>query len=137
MLFRPSCPATLCAGLYLQHLLPGYPPRYALASFKRRPRDGLWAAQALVPGDSLRDLSLVACLLGAGLVRGGLGELEPQDRTTPGYLRISYETMQARLEGLRLSLGLSLLGVVITTAGSLHRCAAQLPFSPRAFTGAG
>jgi hypothetical protein len=39
----------------------------------------------------------------------------------PGYPRTPSETKQARLEGLRLGLGLSLLGVVATTAGSLHR----------------
>jgi hypothetical protein len=36
--------------------------------------------------------------------------------------------MQARLEGLRLGLGSSLLGVVATTAGSLHRYAVYLIF---------
>jgi hypothetical protein len=46
----------------------------------------------------------------------------------PAYLRISTETMQARLEGLRLGLGLSLLGVVATTAGSLHKSAVYLLF---------
>ena len=41
----------------------------------------------------------------------------------PGHLRTLSGTKQARLEGLRLGLGLSLLGVVATTAGSLHRYA--------------
>jgi hypothetical protein len=40
--------------------------------FKRLGRGGLWAVQALVPGDSLRDLWLVACLFGCR-VGGGLG----------------------------------------------------------------
>jgi hypothetical protein len=48
---------------------------------------------------------------------------------TLGYLRTLDETMQARLGGQRLSQGLSLLGVVVTIAGSLYRCAARLPFS--------
>jgi hypothetical protein len=45
-----------------------------------------------------------------------------------GYLRTLSEAMQARLEGLRLGLGLSLLGMLATTAGSLHRCAVYLLF---------
>jgi hypothetical protein len=40
-----------------------------------------------------------------------------------GYLRAPSEMKQARLEGLRLGLGLSLLGLVATTAGLLHRYA--------------
>src|ERR1700722_12306245 len=92
--------------------------------FKLRRRGGLWAVQALVPGDSLGDLSLVAFFLGWRWLR----RLAPGDRTIPGYLRTPYETMQARLGGLRLDLGLSLLGVVATTAGSLHRGALHLLF---------
>jgi hypothetical protein len=46
----------------------------------------------------------------------------------PGYLMTPSETMQARSEGLRLGLGSSLLGVVATTAASLHRYAVYLIF---------
>jgi hypothetical protein len=41
----------------------------------------------------------------------------------PRHLKTRSETKQARLEGLKLGLRLSLLGVVTTTAGSLHRYA--------------
>jgi hypothetical protein len=43
-------------------------------------------------------------------------------------LIIPYETMQARLEGLILGLGLSLLSVMVAIIGSLYRYAAHLLF---------
>jgi hypothetical protein len=125
-LFRSLSPATLteacaCSSFLLGNLLGMLWPL-----LKRRRRGGLWAVQVLVPGDSLGDLSLMACLSDTRLRVAW--ELAPGDRMTPGYLRTLYETMQARLGGLKLGLGLSLLGVMATTAGSLCRYAARLLF---------
>jgi hypothetical protein len=45
--------------------------------FKRRRKGGLWAVQALVPGDSLGDLSLAACLF-EYRIKGSLGDWRPK-----------------------------------------------------------
>src|SRR5271156_6729141 len=73
-LFGPSCPATVpAAPSWVASWVSSW---VALAPVQAPTQGGLWAVQALVPEDSLSDLSLVACLFGCR-IRGGLGDWRP------------------------------------------------------------
>ena len=75
-----SCPATLARAYACSPFLLGTLLGVLWPLFKRRRRGGLWAVQAIVPGNSLGDLSLVAWGIGA---RGSNGSRVSKDPLRP------------------------------------------------------